>query len=67
MLAININQPHTIKMENQRFEEERALYNLRESDVIDCTFAGLADGESVLKEVREVNVINCRFSLRYPL
>ena len=67
MLAININQPHATKIENQRFDEERALYNLKESDVINCTFAGPADGESVLKEVRDINVINCQFSLRYPL
>ena len=67
MPATNINQPQTMKIEHQRFEEERALYNLRDADVIDCTFAGLADGESVLKEVRGVNVIDCRFSLRYPL
>jgi len=67
MLTIDINLPQTMKIENQCFEEERALYNLRESDVVDCTFAGLADGESVLKEIRDVNVINCQFSLRYPL
>ena len=67
VLAINVNLPQTMKIENQTFDEERALYNLTESEVIDCTFAGLADGESVLKEVRGVNVINCRFSLRYPL
>jgi hypothetical protein len=67
MLATTINRPQTMMIENQQFEEERALYNLRESDVINCTFAGLADGESVLKEIRDVNVINCRFSLRYPL
>ena len=30
-------------------------------------FAGPADGESALKESRDVNVQNCSFSLRYPL
>lgn len=54
-------------IENQTFEEERALYNLSGADVIHCTFAGPADGESVLKEARDVNVIDCDFSLRYPL
>jgi len=67
MLTIDINLPQTMKIENQSFDEERALYNLREADVIGCIFAGLADGESVLKEIRDVNVINCQFSLRYPL
>ena len=36
-------------IENQQFDEERALYNLREADVKNCIFAGPADGESVLK------------------
>ena len=49
------------------FDEERSLYNLRNADVIDCVFAGPADGESVLKEARNVKMENCRFSLRYPL
>lgn len=51
----------------QRFDEERALYNLTQADVRDCVFAGPADGESVLKEARDVVLDNCRFSLRYPL
>ena len=51
----------------QRFDEERALYNLKHADVIDCVFAGPADGESVLKEARDVSLENCGFSLRYPL
>ena len=51
----------------QRFDEERALYNLKHADVSDCVFAGPADGESVLKEARDVSLENCSFSLRYPL
>jgi len=51
----------------KQFDEERALYNLTEADVIDCVFAGPADGESVLKEARGIRLDNCRFSLRYPL
>lgn len=54
-------------IENQTFDEERALYNLTHGDVVSCTFAGPADGESVLKEARDVAVKNCNFSLRYPL
>lgn len=55
----------TIK--EKQFDEERALYNLTGADVTDCVFAGPADGESVLKEARDINVCNCSFSLRYPL
>ena len=51
----------------EQFDEERALYNLTGADVIDCVFAGPADGESVLKEARDVSMENCKFSLRYPL
>ena len=49
------------------FDEERALYNIKDTEVADCTFAGPADGESVLKETRNIAVKNCDFSLRYPL
>ena len=52
---------------NKQFDEERALYYLQHTDVVDCVFAGPADGESVLKEARDVGIKNCRFSLRYPL
>ena len=52
---------------NQSFDAERALYNIKNSDVVNCTFKGEADGESVLKECRNVRVENCSFSLRYPL
>ena len=51
----------------KQFDEERALYNLTGADVIDCVFDGPADGESVLKEARDVSLENCSFSLRYPL
>ena len=50
----------------QTFDAERSLYNLTDAEVKDCIFAGPKDGESVLKEARNVEVIDCRFSLRYP-
>lgn len=52
---------------NKQFDEERALYHLQHADVEDCVFAGPADGESVLKEARDIDLKNSRFSLRYPL
>ena len=54
-------------IENQTYDQERALYNLCDAEVKDCVFAGPADGESVLKETRDISVNNCMFSLRYPI
>lgn len=54
-------------IENKTYDEERALYNLKDAEVRNCTFAGPKDGESVLKETRNIRVIDSKFSLRYPL
>ncbi|MCM1265986.1 MAG: DUF3737 family protein [Candidatus Gastranaerophilales bacterium] len=56
-----------LQVVDKTFDEERALYNINEADVVNCNFAGPADGESVLKEARDVSVKSCSFSLRYPL
>ena len=52
---------------NQTMDQERALYHVTGALVKGCTFAGEADGESALKECRDVDVEGCRFLLRYPL
>lgn len=54
-------------IENRRFDEERALYFSQNVDIKGCVFAGPADGESVLKESRDIALTDCDFSLRYPL
>ena len=54
-------------IENKAFDHERALYNIRDTLVKGCTFAGAADGESVLKETRNIIIDGCKFSLRYPI
>ena len=54
-------------IQDKTFDEERALYAVRDTIVKNCTFAGEADGESVLKETRDVVIEDCRFSLRYPI
>ncbi len=54
------------KIIGKSFDAERALYALRDAQVIDCVFAGKADGESALKEAKNIHVEGCRFSLRYP-
>ena len=55
------------QISGKRFDQERALYNLNKTDVVNCIFAGSLDGESVLKECRNIRVLDCKFSLRYPL
>ena len=52
---------------DRTFDEERALYHLCGADLTDVRFAGPADGESALKEARDVRLKRCVFSLRYPL
>ena len=52
---------------NQQFDEERALYHLTAAKVENCRFEGPADGESALKEARNIALAGCDFSLRYPL
>lgn len=54
-------------VENRQFDEERALYFSQGYDIRNCTFAGPADGESTLKESRDITLQDCSFSLRYPL
>ncbi len=51
---------------HQQYDEERALYALKQTDVVACIFEGEADGESALKESHGIHAHNCRFALRYP-
>lgn len=53
-------------IKDTQFDEERALYNLSDAEVINCTFAGEADGESAMKESHDISVRECDFLLRYP-
>lgn len=53
-------------IKNKNFLQERALYGLSSISVTNCIFAGEEDGESPLKECKDVTVGNCRFDLRYP-
>lgn len=55
------------RIENKQYDEERALYNQKDTQLVNCVFAGPADGESALKEARNVSLTGCDFSLRYPL
>lgn len=51
---------------NQTFDEERALYGSDGVEIDNCTFDGPCDGESALKESRNIEVKNSCFNLRYP-
>lgn len=53
-------------IENQTFDEERALYGSRELLVRDVSFDGPADGESALKESNDIQVERAFCNLRYP-
>lgn len=53
-------------IENMRFGEERALYGSRDLMVKGVSFDGPEDGESALKESRNIIVTNCYCNLRYP-
>lgn len=56
-----------MKIQNEKFGEERALYRLADCIVENCLFDGEEDGESALKETNDVTVNGCQFRLRYPL
>lgn len=52
------------RITQQYLTGERALYNSRDLAIFDTTFA---DGESPLKESRNINLYNCIFKWKYPL
>lgn len=54
-------------IENNVFDEERALYGLSGGEIRGCSFDGPRDGESALKEASDIQVSGCHFNLRYPL
>lgn len=53
-------------IENQRLDAERVLYGTEDLCVRSCSFDGPADGESALKECRNIEADGCFFNLRYP-
>ena len=53
-------------IQNQTFDQERALYGSSGILVKHCSFDGPADGESAFKECQNVQVEHSYFNLRYP-
>lgn len=54
-------------IQDQTFDKERELYGIHDTFIKHCTFDGPADGESALKECRNVRVEDSFFDLRYSL
>ena len=54
-------------VENQTFDEERALYGSVDTLIRNCKFDGPADGESAIKECKNVQIEDSYLNLRYPL
>jgi len=52
---------------NERFGEERALYGVDGIRLVECSFDGKEDGESALKEGKNIECEGVYFNLRYPI
>lgn len=55
-----------IIVNNETHDEERALYGIDGLQITNCKFDGPADGESALKESKNIEVKDSYFNLRYP-
>lgn len=55
------------RIENKSFDQERALYGSDGLEIVNCAFTGPADGESAIKECRNIEVRDSLFNLRYPM
>lgn len=54
------------EFKNLTIDAERSFYGSEDVRIIDCIFDGAADGESALKECRNIEVEHCFWNLRYP-
>ncbi len=54
-------------IENKKFPLERDLYAAENVLLKNCVFDGVEDGESALKEAKNVRLEGCFMNLRYPL
>lgn len=66
-LIAELNMVCNHKLVEQNYEQERELYHLQNAELVDCTFAGPADGESALKETSHIILRDSWLSLRYSL
>ena len=54
------------KVRNKTYDEERSLYGISGALIENCSFKGANDGESPLKESKNIKVNDSYFELRYP-
>ena len=54
------------KIINKNYDEERSLYGINGALIENCSFKGPNDGESPLKESKNIRVNDSYFELRYP-
>lgn len=54
-------------IKNKNFPNERDLYGADRIVLENCTFQGKEDGESALKEAKNITLKDCYMDLRYPL
>lgn len=64
--VVGIELEITKSVENETFDEERALYGSKSLIIKNCRFDGEADGESAVKESSDIQAEKCFFNLRYP-
>lgn len=53
-------------IENLTFDNERAIYGQSGVRLVKVRFDGPADGESAVKECRDIEAVKCYCNLRYP-
>ncbi len=53
-------------IKDKTFDAERALYGSDGVKLVNVAFDGPADGESAVKECRNIEAENCFCNLRYP-
>ncbi len=63
-MIIGMSARNMDKIENEHFEGERALFKTTSKTIEGCLFD---NGESPLKECRNLSVNNCVFGWKYPL
>jgi len=54
-------------IKDKSFFEERPLYGIKNTRIENCFFSSNSDGESAFKEAINIEILNSKFSMRYPI